>query len=203
MSGHLRCLRRKTGRKSQDLFFFSLPDLPLQSSELKDLHKARKIILPGCDFPQNFQNIGTDPLDFAGWPKQLFTWNLHKISKMWRRPSGKCVCPAGEMECEKHKKDNWEHVFLLGRYLSFISGAMRENSVHCFSVDFFPPKFKASEFIVQLFQSPFPHNTPAPLLSLYSSYFLPVFLVSKGISAPKLFFWCLSSPECGSVHPWG
>lgn len=59
-------------KKPGSIFLLSLPDLPLRSSELRDLHKAHKIILPGCDFSQNFQNIGTDPLDFAGWTQQPF-----------------------------------------------------------------------------------------------------------------------------------
>lgn len=49
-----RCPEEKNREKKPgSIFLLSLPDLPLQSSDLKDLHKAHKIILPGYDFPQN------------------------------------------------------------------------------------------------------------------------------------------------------
>lgn len=88
-------------KKPRSIFLLSLPDLPLESSELKDLHKVHKIILPGHDFPQNCLNRVTDPLNFAGCIQQFFTWNLYKISQdveetKWKRVSTSNVCVLHE-----------------------------------------------------------------------------------------------------------
>lgn len=108
----------------------------------------------------------------------------------WRRVSINNVCVLqGKWNVRSTRRMtgnmffHWEDTYL------FTSGEIRENSVHCCRVDFFPPKFKAWKFVVgQLFQSPFIHNKPPPLLRLYSGYFLPVFPGRKGISTPKLLF---------------
>lgn len=113
--------REKLGEEA--LFSSSLC---LQREELKDLHKIHKIILDYLDgiFPRIIKIGWLIPWILLAGPNSFSLGTFTKYprcggNRVEKGVYKQCVCPAGEMECEEHKKDDWKHVFPLRRYLSF------------------------------------------------------------------------------------